>query len=345
MLLQGVVVGNIFGEQKVFEVVVKGVPDVRQSVESVRNLLIDTPGGGHVRLEQVADVQTQPSPAVIRRDAAQRYVDVEADVSGRSLGAVATDVEDRLGNAEFPLEYHAEVLEQTTTNQEINLGQVVGFGLAAVIAIFLLFQAAFSSWRLAGLAFLTLPVALVGGLLAALIDGATLSLGSLIAFLALLGIAARNGIMLMHHFQRLRVDEAQAFGAELVQRGAQDRLAPTLTVAVATAAAVLPFVIMGDVAGLEIVHPMAIVILGGLLTSTLLSLFILPVLYLSFGAGAQPEPVAETPRPHGAPVTVSGGQVATEPERSRQFGRAPERRAEAANQEGGEGASPRRSSE
>jgi Cu/Ag efflux pump CusA len=268
MLLQGVVVGNIFGEQKVFEVVVKGAPKVRQSVESVRNVMIDTPGGGHVRLEQVADVRIQPSPAVIKRDAAQRYIDVEANVSGRSLGAVATDVEDLLADAEFPLEYHAEVLEQTTTAQEINLERVIGFGLTVVIAIFLLFQAAFRSWRLAVLAFLTLPVGLVGGVLAALIDGATLSLGSLIAFLALLSIAARNGVMLINRFQQLRLDGAQAFGAELVRRGALERFAPTLTVAVATAAVVLPFVIMGNVAGLEIVNPMAIVILGGLLTST-----------------------------------------------------------------------------
>jgi Cu/Ag efflux pump CusA len=342
-LLQGITVGNIFGEQKVFEVVVKGVPDVRQSVDSVRNLLIDTPDGGHVRLDQVADVRIQPSPGVIKRDAAERYIDVEANVSGRSLGAVATDVEDRLANAEFPLEYHAEVVGQTTTGQEINLGWVVGFGLAAVMAIFLLFQAAFRSWRLAGLAFLTLPVALVGGVLAALIDGATLSLGSLIAFLALLGIAARNGVMLIDGFQRLRLDEAQAFGAELVRRGAQDRLAPTLTVAVATAAAVLPFVIMGSVAGLEIVNPMAIVMLGGLLTSTLLSLFVLPVLYLRFGAGAQPEPVAETTGPSGVAAEPVDGdrEVAPEPERSRQFERAPGRRADAvAHQEGGEGASP-----
>ena len=118
-----------------------------------------------------------------------------------------------------------------------------------------------------------------------------------------------------------------------------------LTVAVATAAAVLPFVIMGDVAGLEIINPMAIVILGGLVTSTLLGLFLLPALYLSFGAGAQPEPLAETPRPYGAPATVGAGQVAAEPGRSRQVGRAPERRAEAAHREGGEGASSGRSGE
>jgi Cu/Ag efflux pump CusA len=330
MLIQGIVVGNIFGEQKVFQVVVKGVPDVRQSAESVRNLLIDTPGGGQVRLEEVADVGTEPSPAVIKRDAVQRYVDVEADVSGRSLGAVAGDVQNRLNNGEFPLEYHAEVLEQTTTSQEINLGRIVGLGLVAVIAIFLLFQAVFGSWRLAGLAFLTLPVALAGGVLAALIDGATLSLGSLIAFLALLGLAARNAIMLIDRFQRLRTEESQAFGAELVQSGARDRLAPTLTVAVATAAAVLPFVIMGNVAGLEIVNPMAIVILGGLVTSTLLSLFLLPALYLRFGAGAQPEPVPETPQPSSA----------AEPERPRRSERIPGRQVDVTHQRGDEGTSP-----
>jgi Cu/Ag efflux pump CusA len=316
-------------------------------VDSVRNLLIDTPGGGHVRLEQVADVRIQPSPAVIKRDAAERYIDVEANVSGRSLGAVSTDVEDRLANAEFPLEYHAEVLGQTTTAQEINLGRVVGFGFAAVIAIFLLFQALFRSWRLAGLVFLTLPVALAGGVLAALVDGATLSLGSLIAFLALLGIAARNGVMLIDRFQRLRLDDgAEAFGAELVRRGARDRLAPTLTVAVASAAAVLPFVIMGNIAGLEIVNPMAIVLLGGLITSTLLSLFVLPVLYLRFGAGAQPEPDAETPGPYGAAAEPVYGnrEAATIPARSRQFERAPGRANTVAYQEG-EGGSPGRRGE
>jgi Cu/Ag efflux pump CusA len=315
---------------------VKGVPDVRQGVESVRNLLIDTPGGGHVRLEQVADVNTRPSPAVIKRDAAERYVDVEANVSGRSLGAVATDVEDRLANAEFPLEYHAEVLAQTTTGQEINLGRVVGFGLAVVIAIFLLFQAAFRSWRLAGLAFLTLPVALVGGVLAALIDGATLSLGSLIAFLGLLGIASRNGVMLIDRFQRLRLEEG--FGADLIRRGARDRLAPTLTVAVATAAVVLPFVVMGDVAGLEIVNPMAIVLLGGLVTTTLLSLFVLPVLYLRFGAGARPEPVDETspvPGAEAAGPAYRGREGAAE--RFRRSDRVTERRADVARQEGAPG--------
>jgi CzcA family heavy metal efflux pump len=320
-LVQGIQVGSIFREQKVFDVVVKGEPAVRESVASVRNLLIDAPDGGHVRLGQVADVRTGSAPTVIKRDAVERYVDVKADVSGRGLGAVAGDVKARLANVGFPLEYHAEV-RQESTNQQINLAAIVGFGFVAVIASFLLLQAALRSWRLAGLVFLTLPVALAGGALAALIDGAALPLGAMIGFLAILCLAARNGLMLIYNCQRLRTDAGQAFGAALVRRGAGERLTPVLTSASALALVALPFVIMGNVAGLEIVHPMAIVMLGGLITTTLLSLFMLPVLYLRFGAGPQPEPATETPSP-----------PAVEAERSRLFGRTPERRAGAARAE------------
>ena len=312
-LVQGIQVGSIFRDQKVFDVVVLGVPSVRQNEASVRNLLIDTPDGGHVRLGEVADVRTGSAPTVIKRDAVERYVDVKADVSGRGLGAVATDVKARLANVGFPLEYHAQV-RQESTNQQINLAAIVGFGVVAVIASFLLLQAALRSWRLAGLVFLTLPVALAGGALAALIDGTALPLGAMIAFLAILSIAARNGIMLIYNCQRLRTGAGQAFGTALVRRGAGERLTPVLTSASALALVALPFVIMGNVAGLEIVHPMAIVMLGGLITTTLLSLFMLPVLYLRFGAGPQPEPATETPSPPA---------VATE--RSRLFGKAPER--------------------
>jgi CzcA family heavy metal efflux pump len=341
-LVQGIQVGSIFRQQKVFDVVVLGVPAVRESVASVRNMVIDTPGGGHVQLGKVADVRTGSAPTVINREAVSRYVDVKADVSGRSLGAVATDVKANLANVKFPLEYHAQVLQQSTS-REINLAAIAGFGLVVVIAIFLLFQAALSSWRLAALAFLTLPVALAGGVLAALIDGAALSLGTLLALLAILGIAARNGVMLIHNCQRLRTDATQPFGADLVRRGAAERLAPVLTSASALALVALPFVIMGNVAGLEIVNPMAIVMLGGLITTTLLSLFVLPALYLRFGAGAQPEPATEIPLPPA--------------ERPRRFGRAPERRAGATRSEqaaeaganppsvDGENASPGRSGE
>jgi CzcA family heavy metal efflux pump len=276
-LLQGIQVGSVFQNQKVFDVVVQGVPGTRRTEADVRNLLIDTPGGEHVRLGEVAAVRVMPQPAVIQRDAVARRIDVEARVSGRSLDAVAGDVENRLAGASFPLEYHAEVLTQSTA-QEIGTTRMLAFGIACAIAIFLLLQAAFRSWRLAALAFLTLPVALAGGVLAALVAGGGLSLGSAVAFLALLGLAARGALMLIRHLQDLQRADGAASGADLVRRGARDRLAPVTTSAAAVALIVAPFVVMGSRPGLEVVHPMAVVILGGLLTTTFVSLFVLPAL-------------------------------------------------------------------
>ena len=285
-LVQGLLVGSVFEEQKVFDVVVKGTPETRRSVLDIRNLLLDTPGGGQVRLADVADVRVRDLPIAIRRESVARHIDVEADVSGRSLDSVAGELEGRLKSSVFPLEYHAEVLTHTT-EAEINLGLIIGAAIAALTAAFLLLQAAFRSWRAAVLAFLGLPVALVGGALAALIAG-ELSLGALVGFLALFGIAVRNGAVLIRHLQDLERYEGEAFGPELVARGARERLAPILTTGVALGLVALVFVVLGSRPGLEIVHPMAVVILGGVVTTTLVSLFMLPALYLRFG-GRQPE--------------------------------------------------------
>jgi CzcA family heavy metal efflux pump len=314
-LLQGIQVGSVFQEQKVFDVVVQGVPETRERVSNVRNLLIDRPGGGHVRLGQVADVRVARTPIAIERDAVSRRLDVEAEVRGRSLDSAASEIEDRLANVSFPLEYHAEVLTETT-GEEIGATTMLAFAIAAAIAVLLLLQAAFRSWRLAVLSFLTLPVALVGGVLAALFDGAELTLGSMIAFLALFGLAARHGVVLIRHLRDLE-RQGESFGAGLVERGARERLGPTLTAASATALVMLPFAIAGEIPGLEVVNPMAIVVLGGLVTTTLLTLFVLPVLYLRFGTPLGPDasPEAELvygwdgapPEPAGAGVAAPAG--------------------------------------
>ena len=211
-------------------------------------------------------------------------------MSGRSLGSVAGELEDRLASIGFPLEYHAEVLTKTAAD-EIDATRVLVAAVAAAVAAFLLLQAAFRSWGLAALAFATLPLALVGGLVAALIDGAELSLGSLLGLLALFGLATRTGVVLIRHFQDLEL-EGEDFGPALVLRGAQERLTPILTSVAGIALVMLPFAIAGARPGLEVVHPMAVVVLGGLLTSTLLSLYVLPALYLRFG-GRQPTISAE----------------------------------------------------
>jgi Cu/Ag efflux pump CusA len=284
-LIQGIHVGSIFKEQKVFDVIVRGVPATRRSVASVRNLLLDRPGGGHVRLGEVADVRVGQTPVSIERDAVSRRLDIEAGVSGRSLDAVAGDVEDRLASMRFPLEYHAEVLKRTASD-EIDATRMVVVAIAAAIAAFLLLQAAFRSWSVAALVFLALPLSLVGGLAVALVSGAELSLGSLLGLLAVLVLATRAGLVLIRHMQDL-APESGRFGTGLVERGAQERLRPILTSAAAVAAVMLPFAVAGSPPGLEVVHPMATVVLGGLVTSTLVSLFVLPALYLRFG-GRQP---------------------------------------------------------
>jgi CzcA family heavy metal efflux pump len=284
-LLSGIQVGSLFEQQKVFEVVVRATPDARKSLTDIRRLLIDTPRGGHVRLGDIADVRVRPTPQVIQRDASSRRIDVSADVSGRGLGDVQRDVKERLRRVGFPLEYHAQVIGDATGPQS-SATRLLGFAVAAAITIFLLLQAAFRSWRLASAVFLVLPIALVGGELAGLVDGGTFSLGSLVGLLAVLGIAARNCVVLGTHYERLR-REGEMFRPDLVLRGAGDRVVPILLTASATAVVLLPVVALGDRAGYEIVHPMAVVILGGLVTSTLLSLFLIPALYTRFGPAAE----------------------------------------------------------
>jgi Cu/Ag efflux pump CusA len=144
--------------------------------------------------------------------------------------------------------------------------------------------------RLATLSFVLLPSALVGGVLASYLGDGIISLGSIVGFLTVLGISARNGILMINHFQHLERHEGETFGPALVLRGAQERLAPILMTATTTGLAILPLVIAGSIPGNEIEHPMAIVILGGLVTSTLLNLLVVPSLYLKFGAGLSRKP-------------------------------------------------------
>ena len=289
-LLSGIAVGSLFEEQKVFDVQVWSTPETRTSLTSVRELLIDTPDGKHVRLGDVAEVRVAAAPNVIRREAVSRLVDVSATVRGRDRGAVASDVDRRLKQLSFPLEYHAEVLGDYADRQAAQR-RVVNYAVAAAIGILLLLQAAFSSWRLAAVVFLALPVALVGGVLAALAGGGIMSLGALAGFFTVLGIAVRNAVLLISHYRRLERDEGETFGPELVVRGARERLAPIVTTALATGLALVPLAVL-DNPGHEIVHPMAVVVLGGLVTSALLNLFIVPALYLRFGARRpDPEPV------------------------------------------------------
>ncbi len=279
-LVSGIVVGSLFEEQKVFDVIVVGTPETRHSPTSIRQIPIDTPNGGRMLLGDVADVRIAPSPTVIRRESASQYIDLTAELDGRNLDSVKRDVETRLAEAAFPQEFHAEVLDEADDGAVSQ--RLLILAIASAIAVFLLLQAAAGSWLVAAALFVALPLSVVGGLVAALIAGGDLSLGAVAGFFAVYALAVRHALLLVTHYRRLE-DEGEPTGPGLVAHGARDRLVPILTSTAAVAVASVPFVVIGSIAGLEILHPMAVVILGGLVTSTLLTLVLVPFVYGRLG--------------------------------------------------------------
>jgi CzcA family heavy metal efflux pump len=287
-LLSGIQVGSLFDDQKVFDVVVWGTPEVRHDLSGVRDLEIDTPTGGQVRLGDVAAVRIGTTPTVIRHVDVSRSIDVTAATSGRDLEAISDDVRAGLGRVEFPMEYHAAVVGDYAAGRAADR-QALGFAIAAAIAVLLLVQASIGNWPLAALIFLMLPLSLSGGAVAALIDGRLVSIGSIAGFLVIIGLAARQAVTFVRHAQALQRHEGLEFGGDIVLRGADDRFTPVVTSVVATLFMFAPMAIAGRTAGLEIVQPMAAVVLGGLVSSTLLTLFVVPALYQRFGARSEPD--------------------------------------------------------
>ncbi|MBT8200052.1 MAG: efflux RND transporter permease subunit [Acidimicrobiia bacterium] len=298
-LIAGEEAGDIFRDGKAYDVQVWSVPETRRSFTDVQNLLMHTPSGQWVRLSDIADVGIAPVPNIIKHQDLFRSIDVGADIDGsRDLGSVVADVETMMDNIEWPVGYNPELLGEFTERQAAS-NRLNTFAIIAAVGVFLLLQASFSNSRLAWLSFLTLPIALVGGVIAAYISGGVLSLGSLVGFFTVLGIVARNGIMLISHFQHLENEEGVEFGPELVLQGAKERVVPILMTVFTTGLALIPLIIGGEIPGQEIEYPMAIVILGGLISATLLNLFVVPSLYLRF---AKPRP-----------KKPSGGQVSPVP--------------------------------
>ena len=297
-LVAGIEVADIYQAGRTYDINVYGVPALRHSLASIQALLIDTPDGRHVRLDRVADVTIKPTPNAIPREGGTRRIDVTAGLTGADAGGIAEEVENRVAEVDLPQGYSLAVLGEHA-EREAAQNRIFLLGIGALIAILLLLHLAFGSFRLALLFFPTLPMALVGGVLAALATGGIISLGSLVGFFTVFGIAARNGIMMISHFQHLEQVEGMPLGRDLVMRGARERLSPILMTAGATGFALIPLVIAGAIPGHEIEHPMAIVILGGLITSTLLNLFVVPSLYLRFARPQTGAPAAIAAVPAG----------------------------------------------
>ena len=297
-LTSGLIVGNLYEQSKIFDVVVWGTPGSRSDLTELGNLLIGTPSGRMVPLKTVATVAVRPEPTAITHDDVLRDVEVVAKVTG-DPGAAVDAVKQRLAAVPMPYEYHAEVFGNAAAAQA-DLLRALGYAAAALVGIFLLLQAAVASWRRAALMMLALPLAVAGGVLTAPLAGGLWSIGSLAGLLAVLALAIRGSVLLGY---RIRArEEAGTVSREAVLEVARERTVPVLQSVLITVGAMLPVAILGSRPGLEFLHPLAVTVLGGLVSLLVVQLFVLPALLLSTAARPRPEqpglrPAQPEPRP------------------------------------------------
>lgn len=279
---QGKAVSRIFEGQTAFDLVVRYPPEAKEDLDAIRATLLTTSSGAQLPLHALAEIRKTRGSDTISREDVQRKLVVMANVAGRDLAGVVNDIRQQVtAQVQLPSGYHIEYGGQFESAQEAARTLLI-LGTAVTAGIFLLLYVAFRSLRDALLVMLNLPLALVGGVIGVYAAGGVLSVASMIGFITLFGIATRNGVMLIAHIRHLWEQEGVKDFTEAVRRGAVERLIPILMTALAAGLAPLAF--SGGEPGSEIQAPMAIVILFGLLTSTVLNLFVVPALYLRFGA-------------------------------------------------------------
>ncbi len=278
----GHVAAQVLDEHKTYDVLVRFQDSAKESLSSLKSTLIDTPAGVKVPISQVADVREDLGPNTLNRENVQRRIIIQANVADRDLGGVIADVRQRVGeNVELPQGYYVQYGGQFEAQEKASK-LISGLSLVAIGAIYLLLFVALDSARSAALVMANLPLALIGGVLMVFLTGGTLSIASLVGFITLFGIATRNGIMLITHYQHLVQKEGLAF-QEAVFTGSMERLSPILMTALVTGVGLIPLALGVGEPGKEIQQPMAVVILGGILTSTLLNMIVIPALYWKFG--------------------------------------------------------------
>ncbi len=300
----GQIVSQVLEEQRTYDVAVRLDDSARESVEFISKTLIDTPVGNKVPISQVAEVKLDQGPNTINRENVQRRIIVQANVAGRDLGSVIEDVKQAINQKVslpqgYYLQYGGQFESQEKASRQISLLSLVAIG-----GIFLLLYIALDSVRSALLVMANLPLALIGGVAMVFISGGTLSVASLVGFITLFGIATRNGIMLITHYIHLIKEEGLSFRDAIVQ-GSLERLSPILMTALVTGIGLVPLALGKGDPGKEIQQPMAVVILGGIITSTLLNMVVIPALYLKFGRVEAKEPAKEFALPS-QPLPSSG---------------------------------------
>lgn len=268
---------DIYEGQQSFDLIIKLRPEYTQSINGLGEALIDTRDGRKVPLEEVADIISGSGPGQISRENVQRHIIISANVAGRDLRGVVNDIQQTVQQQiilpeGYRIEYGGQFESEARASQIL-----MGTSILAIFIIFLLLYQEFKNLKLAGIILLNLPLALIGGVFAIFFTSGVLSIPAIIGFITLFGIATRNGILLVSRYRHMQDEGAGLY--DTITLGSVDRLNPILMTALTAALALIPLALQGDLSGNEIQSPMAIVILGGLLTSTLLNIYVVPVVY------------------------------------------------------------------
>jgi CzcA family heavy metal efflux pump len=279
----GATVGRVFDRGTAFDLTVKFDPSSGADFDRITDLPIDTPNGAVVPVRMLADVRREEGPNMVLRENVQRRIVISCNVAGRDLGSVVRDIQAAVRETvPMPAGYRVEYGGQFESEERASQ-RLLGLSVLAIAALFMILVLAFGRARDALLVMVNLPLALIGGVAGVFLSGGVLNVATMIGFITLFGIATRNGIMLVSHIKHLMAEEGVADFREAVERGSRERLAPILMTAMAAGLALIPLALRGGQSGSEIQTPMAIVILCGLATSTLLNMFVVPTLYLKYG--------------------------------------------------------------
>ena len=286
--LSGTTVGQVIEGRNTFDMVVRYGDPAETSADTLREVLVDTPSGVKVPLKALARIYEDRGPNFISRENVQRKIVVMCNVADRDMAGVVEDIRAGIASqVDMPRGYYVEFGGQFESAEATNRRLSI-LGILVVLGIGFLLHLVFGSVRDTLLIMVNLPLALIGAVIGVLVSGGVLSVASLIGFISVFGIAARNGIMLVSHIRHLQQHEGVADFHEAIRRGAMERLAPILMTALAAGLALIPLAVRGDEPGTEILTPMAIVILFGLLSSTFLNMIVVPALFIRFGRSAQP---------------------------------------------------------
>lgn len=285
--MQGEVISQVLDGQRTFDLVVKLDEPFREDRQAMNRLVLETPNGGAVKLEDVANIYESDGPNTINREQVRRRIIIQCNVSGRGLVDVVEDIKQRLApiEANLPAGYFTEYSGQFESQQSASQMIAVLFAIS-MIGMFLVLYKMFQSVNLSLQVMIALPMAFIGSVAALYLTGQTLTVASMVGFISLCGIASRNGILLINHYLHLVKYEGETWSREMIIRAGKDRLAPVLMTALTSGIGLVPLAMAAGEPGKEILYPVATVIIGGLITSTSLEFLVRPALFWTLGVGA-----------------------------------------------------------